>query len=167
MTDTIKTKAFAFLLIVIFVLANTTNLFCQTDKEVEKVLYAAEFLFKSMKVRDYKTVWNSITKRSKERIVDDVYKELTKKDDKYSKEQVSDDFGNCNVICSTYWKGFLESFDPNSVLEHSRWGIGFIKRNEAEVVLHYKKSDQPARLKMFRENNEWRVGLTETFWSRK
>lgn len=167
MTNRIRKAAVIFLLIVTTVFMGSADLFCQTDKEVEKALHTAEVLFKSMKVQDYRTVWNSITKKSKERIVDDVYKELTKKDDKYSKEQVSNDFSNCNVICKAYWKGFLENFDPNVVIEQSKWEIGFIKKEDAEIKLTYKKSGQPARLKMFRENNEWKVGLTETFWSRK
>jgi hypothetical protein len=52
------------------------------------------------------------------------------------------------------------------VLEQSRWEMGFIKKNEAEIILMYKKSDRPTRLKMFKENDVWKVGLVETFWAR-
>jgi len=47
------------------------------------------------------------------------------------------------------------------------WEIGFIKENKAEIIIKQKKSEEPARLKLFKENNKWKVGLVETFWTRK
>jgi hypothetical protein len=49
------------------------------------------------------------------------------------------------------------------VLEECDWKMGNIKKSEAEIVLQYKKSDKPAILKMYKENDEWKVGLEESF----
>jgi len=53
------------------------------------------------------------------------------------------------------------------ILENSRWEIAFIKEDKAEIIITYKKSAEPARLKIFREDNTWKIGLVETFWTRK
>ncbi len=45
--------------------------------------------------------------------------------------------------------------------------MGKIEKNEAEIFLQNKTSEKPAILKMFKENNEWKVGLEESFGARK
>ena len=49
------------------------------------------------------------------------------------------------------------------MLEQSTWEMGPIGKQQAEIILQYKKAEQPARLKMFKEENQWKVGLIETF----
>jgi hypothetical protein len=53
------------------------------------------------------------------------------------------------------------------VLEHSTWKINLIKNEYAEVNILYKKSGKPAILKIYKEDNMWKIGLEETFGTRK
>jgi len=69
-------------------------------------------------------------------------------------------------LAKAYWDSFLTAFDSNIALEQCKWEIGKIEKNEAGVILKYKKSDKPAILKMFKENNAWRIGLKESFGTR-
>jgi hypothetical protein len=84
-----------------------------------------------------------------------------------SKETIEADFNKLGSMFNHYWTAFVASFDAEMILEHSRWEIGFIKTQKAEIIMTYKKSKNPARLKLFREGGAWRVGLVETFWSGK
>lgn len=136
--------------------------------EVGTILDNAEGLFKAMKVKDYNKIWDSITAKSKETIIEDVARALEKSGAKqYTEEQLKDDFSSCSVNCKAYWKGYLSNFNPDTVIEQSKWDIGIIKRDKAEIIVTYKRSERPAVIKMYKEDGTWKVGLTETFWSRK
>jgi len=136
-------------------------------EELNKVLGSAEFLFKAMKEKNYPAVWNSLTASSKKEIVDYVYKSAAKSGTEYTKEQINIDFGIGGMIAKTYWASYLTAFDPDLVLEQSRWEIGFIKKDKAEIIIQHKKAEKPAVLKMYREEGTWKVGLEETFEGRK
>jgi len=138
-----------------------------SDREMEKVLYSAESMFKAMKERSYSAIWNSLTADSQKTIVNNVYKASMQSGVEYSKAQISTDFAIGGLIAKTYWKSYLTEFDPDSVLEHSKWSIGFIKSKEAEINIQYKKSEKPALLQMYKEAGAWKVGLEETFGTRK
>ncbi len=45
--------------------------------------------------------------------------------------------------------------------------MGHIRPDSAELLITHKRSQKPARLQMFKENGTWKVGLVETFWTRK
>lgn len=137
------------------------------EDEQNKVLSSAEFLFKAMKEKNYPAIWSSLTASSKKDIVDTVYKAAVKDGTEYSKEQINIDFGIGGLIAKTYWASYLTAFDPATVLEQSRWNIGFIKNEKAEINIQYKKAEKPAILKMYREEGTWKVGLEETFEGRK
>ena len=49
------------------------------------------------------------------------------------------------------------------MLEQSTWEMGPSNRQQAEIILQYRKADRPARLKMFNEGGQWKVGLIESF----
>ncbi len=51
-------------------------------------------------------------------------------------------------------------------LKECKWEIEKIKSDEAEVILQYRKSEKPAVLKLYRENNAWKFGLDESFGAR-
>jgi hypothetical protein len=137
------------------------------EDEQDKVLSSAEFLFKAMKEKNYPAIWSSLTASSKKDIVDTVYKAAAKSETEYSREQISIDFGIGGLIAKTYWASYLTAFDPDTVLEQSRWNIGFIKKEKAEINIQYKKAEKPAILKMYKEEGTWKVGLEETFEGRK
>jgi len=132
------------------------------------VLTSAESLFKAMKSRDYVRTWEHLSAKSKETIVEDTYKELVKANVSGStKERLAGDFLSGDIHSRAYWHAFLVNFDPDAVLEQSRWEMGEIKKDRADVIITHKKSENPAVLQMFRESGAWKVGLVETFWTRK
>jgi hypothetical protein len=69
-------------------------------------------------------------------------------------------------LAKAYWNSYLNAFDPDRVLEQSKWDIGAIKKDKAELNILYKKSEKPAVLLIYMEGNVWEVGLEETFGSR-
>jgi hypothetical protein len=69
-------------------------------------------------------------------------------------------------LAKAYWNSYLNTFDPDRVLEQSKWDIGAIKKDKAELNILYKKSEKPAVLLIYMEGNVWEVGLEETFGSR-
>ena len=149
-----------------------------TGDQLNAVLTPAESFFKSLKVKDYTKIWTLLSQKSQETIVDDVFKEILKNKAsqsnavEYSKERLLADFTTGGLNSREYWNSFLENFiasfgDPDLVLDQSKWDIGTVKKDKAEISIQYKKSENPALLKMFKENNAWKVGLVETFWTRK
>jgi len=134
--------------------------------EDDKILSAADNLFVQMKNKDYKAIWESISSETKEIIINDVYKASKKLNIEIKKEYLASDFSSNGHNAQAYWNSYLTFFDPVMVLEQCEWKMGKIEKNEAEVILQYKKSDKPAILKMYKENDKWKVGLEESFGTR-
>lgn len=138
------------------------------DKALDEVLSSAEYMFKSMKHRDYPAVWNAVTAASKDTIVDDTFKAIVRNGGKeIPKAEIRRDFDASGPVAREYWEGFLERFDPDRALSHSRWEKGMIGADRAEILITYKSSEKPALLKLYWEDGGWKVGLVETFWGRK
>jgi len=138
-----------------------------SDKETDEILNSCEAVFKAMKDSNYRKLWSLITPESKETIVKDTYKELDKAGVITSRDNITSDFEECGSMCRSYWKGFLKSFKPDAALMDSKWAMGDVSGKEAEIIITYKKSQQPARVKMVKIDGLWKMGLTETFWTRK
>ncbi len=159
------------LLVISFVfLIFQLNFFAYAEKssnEIDNVLSSAESLFKAMKDRDYPAVWKLLTVNSKIQIVDDTYKSSIKAGVEYTKEQINMDFSATGPIANAYWNAFLAVFNPDMVIEQSKWEMGRIEKDKAEIAITHKNSEMPAVLKMFKEGGIWKVGLVETFWTRK
>jgi len=102
--------------------------------------------------------------KSRERIVSDISKAVGPG---YSKEQIAKELEAGGQMAISYWNSFLENFDPAIILEESKWEVGYIKPGRAELLITYRKSKRPVRLQMFEEKGDWKVGLVETFWTRK
>jgi len=137
------------------------------DADIDNVLFSAESLFKALKEKNHTEVWKFLTAKSKSIIVDDVFREAKKLGSKVSKGQLSDDFASGGPIARAYWNSFVETFDPDVVLEHSTWKLNVVKDEYAEINILYKKADKPAILKVFKEDRMWKVGLEETFRTRR
>ncbi len=141
----------------------------QQSPEIDGILNSAESLFKTMKAREYSRIWVYLSEASKKEIVNVSYKAIRKYNAaagmnvEYPRELVESDFRSGGAAAQSYWDGYLTSFIPEVALEQSRWEMGSIGRNEAELLLWYKRSELPARIQMFKENGEWKVGLIETF----
>ena len=136
-------------------------------KDALPVLEAAESLFKAMKARNYPETWDMLTLKSRESILDDVHKAIAKEGANISRDDLRADFTSGGPYATAYWGAYMDVFDPDSVLEHSKWDKVKANKNDAEVVLHHKKSEHPAILKLFKEDGAWKVGLEETFRPRR
>ena len=141
------------------------------DTETNIILNSAESLFKTMKLRDYKGIWPYLSEASRKTIVNDTYKAIlqsnpaAKSDAQYSKEAIESDFRSGGAIAKSYWDGYLQNFNPDWLLEQSRWQMGKIEKNRAEVLIQYQKGEGPVYLQMVTEGGKWKVGLMETFRS--
>jgi hypothetical protein len=137
------------------------------EEDALPVIDSAESLFKAMKAKDYPAIWSALTSKSRRTIAEDIRKEEGRLGNRYSVDLIEKDLSTGGTLARSYWDSFLRYFNPVIVLEQSTWKMGNMKKDTAEIVLLYNKSERPANLKMFKENNQWRVGLTETFWNRK
>ncbi len=140
------------------------------NPEEDRILTSAEKIFKAMQLRDFKGIWECLTEKSKQRIVDDTYKSYLKLSKKHnitvpSKKDIFNDFETIGNTAKEYWEAFLENFDPKTVLEQSTWKMGKVTGNYAEIIIHYRKSERPAILQMYNEKGIWKTGLVETFWT--
>jgi hypothetical protein len=135
------------------------------EGEIDKILFSAESLFKAMKEKNYPKIWTFLTVKSKNTIVDDVLKAEEKVGKKHTKEDIGKDFALGNQLSRSYWNSYLDNFNPDSVLEESKWEMPKIEKNRAEIEIRKKNSAGPAMLQMFKEEGKWVVGLRETFRS--
>jgi len=140
---------------------------------VPEILARAESLFQSMKSRDYPAIFAALSAKSRETIVAETSSALAvgspsvpARNPAPGTEAVRGDFVAGGPIARDYWNAFLRRFDPDAALEHSRWEIGSVGKDRAEILLTHHGADRPATLKMFREDGGWKAGLVETFWSR-
>jgi hypothetical protein len=155
-----KTVFFVFLLLFLHI----PFLFAgNNDNETDKILFSAESLFKTMKEKNYPKIWTFLSAKSKNIIIDDVEKAEKKISSKYTKEDIGKDFNGGGLLAGSYWDSYLENFNPDWVLEESGWEMGKIQKEQAEVIIRYKKSEGPTMLKMFKEQGRWVVGLRETW----
>ena len=132
-----------------------------------EALESCESFFTSLKKRDYVKVWDSLSKESQKKIVNEVFSAVKKADANIDAPAVKTDFESCSTLCQSYWNSFLERFNPDYALNDSEWSLGEQKKDYAEIILRYKNSSDPSIMKMYREKGVWRFGLTETFWTRK
>lgn len=166
-----KVTAALLLLMVAFFYMPESICHAQTKNnpiQEEAILTATENLFQSMKARDYIAVWKCISFKTRESIVNDIRKAIKKKSGpEIQKDELRKDLSSGGAIAKEYWDSYLHVFDPDIVLQQCKWDIGKIEKDYAEVILQYKKSDKPAVLKIYREENAWRVGLEESFGARR
>lgn len=125
-----------------------------------------------MKARDYPAIFAALSAKSRETIVAETSSALAagaaphalSPDPAPGPEAVRGDFVAGGPIARDYWNAFLRRFDPDVALDHSRWEIGSVGTDRAEILITRHGADHPATLKMFREDGGWKAGLIETFW---
>lgn len=138
-----------------------------SDRDLDAVLTSAEDLFRAMQHKDYVKVWACLSGKSRQTIAGDTWNALKSSPGAYTEALVVEDFSKGDVLARAYWDAYLENFDPAMILEDSTWEMGTLKDDRAEITITYKKAAKPATLHMVREGGAWKVGLTESFWSRK
>ena len=133
--------------------------------DVPAIITAAESLFQTMKARDYPAIWRILTAKSRDTIVSDTDAAIRKAGEPpVPKDRLREDFAAGGPISRQYWEGFLGRFHPDDALEKSRWDMGAVEKDRAEVLITRQGADRPAVLRMFREGGGWKAGLVETFW---
>jgi len=138
-----------------------------TNADIGNILTAAESVFQNMEKRDYPALWNGLSAETRRSIIKSVGKALGKAGRDVAEERIQADFEQGGEIAREYWGAYLTQFDPKTVLEESKWTMGEIKKDKAEILLRYRKSEYDAILKLFREEGAWKVGLDETFSTRQ
>jgi hypothetical protein len=129
------------------------------------ILDSAEKLFISLKERHYKTAWELLSEKSRQTIIDDVYRALKNSGITIEKEEIIRDFNTNGVMFNNYWNAFLNNFDPDIALNERVWEFEKIESDHAIILL--KNRAVITKLQMYKENSQWRVGLVETFWMSK
>ena len=127
------------------------------------ILDTAEKFFISLKQRQYSVVWDLLSTKSHKTIINDIYKASKKLGENLEKTTIKNDFKKRGVHSNSYWDAILTEFDPDIILEDSRWEMGPVNKDKAEIILLHKKSKNPAILQMFKENEGWKVGFSESF----
>ena len=163
-----RTIALTFIIIVsLAVMSCNSYKSVVMPEDTGRILRHAEDIFIALKTRHFADVWGLLTEKSKATIVREVYNSSRKMGAGIKITTVTRHFETGSAIAESYWNAFLENFDPDWILRQSKWDIGYIKSNSAELSILYKRSDRPVRLRMFLEDGIWKVGLVETFWARK
>jgi hypothetical protein len=134
------------------------------NKTKALILESAEKLFISLKEKNYKTVWELLSEKSRQTIIDDIYRALKNSGTNIEKKDILRDFNSNGVMFNNYWNAFLNNFDPNIVLNERIWEFEKIESDHAIILL---KNRAVTKLQMYKENSQWRVGLVETFWMSK
>lgn len=138
------------------------------DKKLGEILSSAESVFQAMREKNYPAIWAGLSAESRKTITGEAGRAIAKSTGKEIPDaELRQEFEKGGPIAGGYWTGFLTRFNPETVLEQSRWEPGTIENDRAEILLTHKSSDKPAVLKLFREGGGWKVGLVETFWGRK
>lgn len=138
-----------------------------SETDLDAVLTSAEALFRAMQHRDYVKVWAGLSGKSRQTIAGDTWNALKSSPGSYTEALVAEDFSKGDVLARAYWDAYLKNFDPVMILDDSTWEMGSLEGDAAKITITYKKASKPATLHMVREGGVWKVGLTESFWSRK
>ncbi len=139
----------------------------EISPETDSILTTADSLFKSMHKREYARIWELLSEASRNTIVQDTFEAIKGKGGQCPAERISADFSRGDTISKAYWDAFLQRFSPDMILNQSTWEMESIKDGSADIRITYKKARHPAILRMFKEGGSWKVGLTESFWTRK
>ena len=132
----------------------------------EDILNAAESVFRNMQTNDHVALWHGLSVATQRNIIRKVGKAMDKARQAYTEELVRKDFETGGEVARGYWSGYLAQFDPKIILEECQWKMGVVKKDKAEIIIRYRKSENDAILKLFREGGVWKVGLDETFSTR-
>ncbi|MCL4490447.1 MAG: hypothetical protein M1510_00870 [Nitrospirae bacterium] len=158
-------KNLIVIFVIIVVITSIVNVYA--DKTEDEILGRTEGFFIALKEKRFADAWELLTVKSRDTVIDEVYRDINKTKAKIGKEVIREEFDKKGDLFLIYWNAFVKDFDPATVLEQSVWNMGKIKENKAIIILQYKKTEYPAELKIYKENGKWQFGLVESFWTRK
>lgn len=162
-----RKKVCIALIVIIFTAWAGVNFAAPMEDEKDKILSAAENVFVQMKNKDYPAIWEGLSAKTKEIIISDVYKVSKKMKSEIAKEELARDFAANGPNSQAYWDNYLKVFNPVVVLEQCQWGMGKSEKDTAEIYVLSKGAERPALLKMYKEDDIWKLGLEESFGARK
>ena len=151
--------------IIFFVVFSTVTL--HADKTEDEILGVTEGFFIALKEKRFADAWDLLTAKSKDTIIDEVYRGINKTNTKIGKEVVKEEFDKKGELFKIFWDTFIKKFDADTVLEQSVWNVGKIKSDRAVLILRYKRSEYDSELQIYNEGGKWRFGLVESYWTRK
>jgi|GEM_PF-547738 len=165
-----RVRLFFFLLCLALTLAS-----CQTprsagvsaDEEVPIFAAAEKTLTLLNEREDYRAVWDSISNKSKDGIINDVMRACGSLKLRCDSTALRADFEKGGPDAVIYWQNFLAAFDPNSILVDSKWRLGAAGPAQADIIIRHRDSDREAVLKIVKEDGVWKLGLEESFGVRK
>lgn len=138
-----------------------------SEEEISEVFSSAEKLFMSMRDRNYVLIWQSLTNETQQKTTHSIFRDLAGKGINLDRAAIANDFEAGGKIAKAYWDAYLSIFDPDDALSQSQWSIKKLKKDVAEINVHYKKSENTAVIKLYRQHNVWKVGLEESFGARR
>lgn len=162
-----KKYTFNTFIIAFFITCASAAIANDRADEENKILSAAENVFVQMKNKNYVAIWEGLSNKTKEIIVNDVHKTAKKMKIEIAKDELMKDFSTNGPNAKAYWDSYLNVFDPVMALEQCKWYMGKVKSDTAEIYVLKKDSERPALLKLYKENGAWKLGLEESFGARK
>lgn len=164
----LKTKYPAVIVILcILLFMHLSSTIALADKAEDEILSVTEGFFIALKERRFADAWDLLTVKSKNTIIDEVYKDINKTKTKMGREVVKEEFQKKGELFDIFWNNFIKKFDPDTVLEQSAWNIGRIESDRATLILRYKRSEYDSELQIYKEEGKWKFGLVESYWTRK
>lgn len=131
------------------------------------VFSAVEKTFVLMGERKSRELWESISRKSRDGIVNDILRSCEARKISCDGEGLRADFARGGPAATIYWANYLGTFDPNSILKDSTWRLGAVTSREADVVIRHKDAERDAIIKVVKEDGAWKMGLEESFGVRK
>ncbi len=134
------------------------------SKSIPLILQSAEKYFIFLDERNFRAAWELMTEKSRQTIINDIYEISADRGVDISKEDISNNVSSNGIIFNSYWQAFMTNFDPDVILNDRVWEFETIESDHAVILL---KKMNVTKLKMYKESNQWKVGLVETFWTRR
>jgi hypothetical protein len=154
-------------LLVLLLLFQTSACYAYQENSKTAVITPVYSFFSQLNNHSYSKAWSYLTSESQKDIVQSIQNSCKKDNVNISRKKISKDMKSGGGIARAYWSGYLKSFNPKIVLKYSKWKVKSIESDTAEIQINYIYSKQTAFLKVFKEKNKWKFGLTESFWARK
>ncbi|MBI4683488.1 MAG: hypothetical protein HY757_10380 [Nitrospirae bacterium] len=134
------------------------------SKSVPLILQSAENFFIFLDERNFRAAWELMTEKSHQTIINDIYEISADRGADISKDDISKNITSNGIIFNNYWQAFMTNFDPDVILKDRVWEFEKIESDYAVILL---KKRNVTKLKIYKENNQWKVGLVESFWTRR
>lgn len=122
---------------------------------------AVKDFFKAVADQDDETAWNSLTRKSQDDIVNILAERMNT-----TAEQVRELIRKNPALMTGFWKKYREDVGAEELCNDAGFRLVKLESNEAAVRVT-PKNGKMFGLKLYKENDSWKIGLTETFKDKK